>query len=191
MKTPQSLVDSFQRFGKNPQGENVYRVIWSETRTEWRDGKKRKKYGDNANRWVLEKWCPPTMYFPESWPEEILGPFPSQGDFEHCYTFETEDGRGISSLEVASLADLLVRCIEAGKMHTRSARWAAIKEAQAKQEAAGKQRFNDIFDEAQGPFQGNAVSGNPGKRRPEDVKISMTTKDVQALKLPRRGLKQI
>lgn len=191
MKTPQSLIDSFNRFGKNPQGQNVYRVVWSEGRLEWRDGKKRKKYGEQANRWVLEKWCPPTMYFPDSWPEEILGPFPSQGDFEHCYTFETPDGRGISELEVASLADLLVRCIEAGKMHTRSTRWAAIKEAQEKREAAEKQRFDDIWAEAQGPFGGNAVSGVPSKRRPEDVKVNLTTKDVEKLRLPKRGLKQL
>lgn len=185
---------------KNQYGQPLYRIVWSEDRLQWENGEMRKKYGEGKDRWILEKWCPPEMYGNPNdpcWTEEWLGEFPRQGDYEHCFTFD-QDGTFIPLRH--ELVELLVRCIEAGKMHTRSERWKAIKEAQEKAEAEAKQRFSDAYDDAFGAFDkgtGNeyVAPGKTGarKRKPEDIKFNYTTKDVAEAvgKLPRRGFGQI
>ena len=96
--------------------------------------------------------------------------------------------------------ELLVRCIEAGKLHTRSERWAAIKEAQEKAEREAKQNFSDAYDDAFGAFDkgtGNeyVARGKTGarKRKPDDVKFPHTTRDLEKAipNLPKRGFGQI
>lgn len=183
-----------------PQGKPLYRIVWSEDRLQWENGQMRKKYGEGKDRWILEKWCPPEMYGnpnDECWTEEWLGEFPRQCDYEHCFTFD-QDGVFIPLRH--DLVELLVRCIEAGKMHTRSERWRAIREAQEKAEKERHQHFSDAYDDAFGPFdkgvgQEYVAPGKTGarKRKPDDIKFNYTTKDVEeALPgLPRRGFGQI
>ena len=184
---------------KTPFEKPMYRVVWSEDRLQWENGQMRKKYGEGLDRWILEKWCPPEMYGDpkgEAWTPEWLGEFPRQGDYEHCFTFD-QDGTFIPLRH--DLVELLVRCIEAGKMQTRSQRWAAIKEAQDKAEQAQKQKFSEAYDDAFGAFDkgtGNeyVAPGKTGarKRKPDDIKFPLTTKDVEEVLpgLPKRGFGQ-
>lgn len=187
--------------GTNPFGQPNFRLIWSEDRLEIAYGQQKKRYGESRNRWMLEKWCPPEMYgSQEEWErtkdldsgEYPLGPFPRRGDYEHSYTFEDETQRPVTP--TIGLVELVCRVIEAGKMHTKSMRWKAIKDAQEKRKRDEKAYFDSLWEDAQGPFGGNAVSGLPGKRTPADVRLDMTTKDLKKLnkKIPlKSGFKQI
>ena len=106
-----------------------------------------------------------------------LGPFPSQGDYEWAFTFETPEGLGCELN--AGLLALLCRCIERGKLFSDDQRKAAIKARREREQQEWEERAGAIFDEAQGPFGGNAVSGNPGKRLPDDIIIRPRPEIVQ------------
>ena len=137
---------------KADNGQPQYRLIWSEDRLEWHYGEMKPKYGVGRNRWMLEKWCSPEMYgSPEEWEAckegeiSILGPFPRQGDWEHSYTFECD---GFPIEPTIDLVELLCRAIEAGKMHTRSERWQAIKDAKEKVERDRHELFDQLWHDA-------------------------------------------
>jgi hypothetical protein len=181
--------------GSNLYGQPNFRLVWSESRFEIAYGKQVKKYGVGRDRWILEKWCPPEMYGnPATWefdtkdPESgelILGPFPHQGEYEHSYTF---DQNGVYIEPTEELVLLICRCIERGKMHTRSERWAAIMAAQEQVAKDRKRMFDDMWDDAKPA---------PGAKIPEHIQMldSITEKNsaIQAMPraLPRRGLKML
>jgi hypothetical protein len=87
-----------QRFGQNPYGAQLYRIVFAPSRREltfgdWGDGVKRAnwtlKYPAAGNTWVMERWVPAEYYrcSKENWPE-INGPYPDRGDYEICHAFE-------------------------------------------------------------------------------------------------------
>ena len=167
------------------QAGGRYRLVWSEDRLDWLDGERILKYGKGRNRWILEKYCPPSTYGnPDEWPS-ILGPYPSEGDWEHSYTFEA-DGEAVTPTE--ELVSLLCRAIDRGVMHTRSQRWAAIKEAKEKEEAERKKLFDDLWDDS---------APAPGAKIPEHIQMldsfpqgRLTTADVPQ-EFQKRGFAQI
>lgn len=166
-----------RRFGSAPDGRPLWRVIWSEDRIRFECGDWRRTYGEGRNRWMVEKWCPPSLYGdPASWdalrePDgaSSLGPFPADGDYEWAYTFEAPDGEGVP-LD-PGLLELLVQCIERSKLLTDAQRKVAIDARRAREENERERRFADFFDDAQGPFGGQPVAGIPSKRLPDDVVI--------------------
>lgn len=148
------------KFGKAPNGRSRYRVIWSEDRIdEDEQGIREYRYGRDLNRWILEQWF--------------------DGDYEHSQTIEI-DGQYVS-LETfgADTLALLVRCIEQSKLVPKSEKLRVKREAMLKQQEEDSKRFSEIYDEAQGPFGENAVSGIPSKRRPDDVRL-FTPEDLPA-----------
>lgn len=86
------------RFGLNPYGENLYRVVFAPSRRylvagEWPDGSNCAqwvpKYKHLGNVWILEKWRSGEELEPqgkEFWNRErlILGPWPERGDYDIC-----------------------------------------------------------------------------------------------------------
>lgn len=180
----------------------MYRMVWSNDRTEWSNGEWMPKYDHQPNRWVLERWSPPGQYGTrEEWeacgevtPEgrriSTLGPYPSQGEYEHCFTFEDPLTKCFVQPDIGCI-ELICRAIERGRMMTRSERWAAISK---KKEAARKARhdkFEETWEEAMPPFAGNAVAGIPGKRTYDDVKINGELPAGLRAALPVHGIKQI
>jgi hypothetical protein len=185
-------------FGSHLYGGPKYRVVWSEDRHEITYGQKRKKYGEGKNRWILETYCPPDKYGSrETWEsardeetnELVLGPFPSEGDYEHSFTFEV-DGQGFNPPE--DLAILVCRCIEAGKMSTQTQRWAAIKEAQEKAERERKRKFDDIWDDSK-PAVHAKIPDHIAMLDSIPQKSSISMDDLHQWKrdLPRKGFSQI
>jgi len=107
--------------GVNRFGDNNYRVVWGWNRLTWIGGKwedrnvagellrevvelrEEPKYAP-PDRWHLERWVPPEAYgSPRAWfanTIEIengrsipaLGPYPSLGEYEHCFTLEDPCG---------------------------------------------------------------------------------------------------
>lgn len=100
------------RFGKNPYGENLYRIVYSDSRRNlvgglWNDGTKGYRwaptYDQIRGKWVLERWLAADEFAGcsrESWDSTLvdpnsgyllLGPYPFRGEYQHCHTFETCD----------------------------------------------------------------------------------------------------
>ncbi|MGB2633230.1 MAG: hypothetical protein WAM58_04770 [Candidatus Acidiferrum sp.] len=103
--------------GWNRYGEGNYRVVWGWNRLAWIGGKfedrgehgellrevvelrKEPKYAE-VNRWHVERWVAPEAYgSPRQWYAQTveyaggrsvpaLGPYPSRGEYEHCFTIQ-------------------------------------------------------------------------------------------------------
>lgn len=93
-----------KRFGTNPYGEPLYRIVFAPSRYflvfgEWPDGSKCAQWSPlynelrNPNIWVMEKWQPAEQIAQCSraaWDMQYscLGPWPERGDYEACHFFE-------------------------------------------------------------------------------------------------------
>lgn len=108
--------------GRNRYGEPNFRCVWGYDRLTligglWEDRdehqillrevvetRKVPKYTP-FDRWHIECWLPPEAYgTPEDWRKqtcetvngqfvEQIGPYPSRGDYELCYTVQDDDGK--------------------------------------------------------------------------------------------------
>ncbi len=124
---------SLERFGKNPYGGALYRIVFAPSRRylvcgEWPDGSNKASYArkypqlcahrENGtevgiDHWIMERWLPAEEYAKcskEYWDREllILGPWPAQGEYELCHVFEA-CGPSDAAL------DVLVAAIEEGR----------------------------------------------------------------------------
>ena len=93
---------SMARFGLNPYGEALYRIIAAHSRRylvvgEWPDGSIGAqwvpKYRAYGNMWVMERWLSAEQYCPqgkEHWDrvEQRQGPWPERGVYDFCHAFE-------------------------------------------------------------------------------------------------------
>ena len=96
-----------KRYGVNPYSEPLYRVVFSDSRTDllggkWPDGecayREVQRYPGIRGQWILEKWCSsveyagtPEQYNRDQWDADsgllTCGPYPYRGEYAHCYTF--------------------------------------------------------------------------------------------------------
>jgi hypothetical protein len=156
--------------GRNPFGEANYRAVWGWSRLDWIGGKwedrdaegrrvrevvelrREPKYAPH-DRWHIERWMPAVSYgSPEQWNAETLevangqsilalGPYPSRGDYEHCFTLEGRRGEFVQL--TPGVARHIARLIEASRAAPRAKRREAV-EAQAQRE----ERAYDAWAEA-------------------------------------------
>ena len=139
--------------GRNRFGEANFRVVWGGSRLAWIGGRwtDRNAQGNvvretielrqapkyiPTDRWHIERWMPQEAYgSPEEWfarTVEVedgirvaaLGPYPSRGDYEHCFTLETSCGEFIPLSPAA--CDWIVRAVEWARRQPRRNRAAAI-----------------------------------------------------------------
>ena len=110
------------RFGTNPYGDNLYRIVFAPSRRhlvcgEWPDGSNQaqyvKKYPAVGEQWIMERWLRAEDYAKctkEFWDREmlILGPWPERGEYELCHVFEA------CSPENASI-EKLIQWVELGR----------------------------------------------------------------------------
>ena len=169
-QTPPDVADRLARAGGlNLYGQPNYRAVWGWSRLGWIGGKwtDRDARGDVIrevvevrrvpkyepfDRWHIEKWIPPEMYGrPARWREltaelegvqlcEALGPYPSEGEYEHCVTLEA--GGEFVPLDAASV-ETIVRMIEFSRLIPSSASLAAIRQREDK---AGTDYENWAYD---------------------------------------------
>ena len=132
-QAPSWCADILRKYGQNPYGENIFRVVYLPSRSYKVGGywettqeftyKRVPKYGVNEHKWVLEKWLPASTYgSPEWWDFQTgtnegflgCGPFPIYGDYECVTIFST--GRGDSGYVPlnAGMLDLQARLVYAG-----------------------------------------------------------------------------
>jgi hypothetical protein len=159
-ETPVALEERIARAGGlNRFGEPNFRVVWGGSRFTWIGGRwsdhdahgnqtrerielRRVPKYSPENRWHLERWMPPEAYgSPESWLAQTvetengirvsaLGPYPSRGDYEHCFTLESASGEFIPLS--AAICEWIIRAVEWSRRQPRRARRGAIAEREAR-----------------------------------------------------------
>ena len=134
--------------GINRLGEANYRAVWGWNRLAWIGGRfeerdpstgsllrevvelrQEPKY-PGVNRWHIERWVPPEVYgSPLAWYAQTveiengrsipaLGPYPSRGEYEHCFTLEGPRGEFIQL--TPTVAEHVARAIEWSRKCPRS-----------------------------------------------------------------------
>ena len=133
--------------GLNRFGEPNFRVVWGGSRLAWIGGRwtDRDTHGNvireaielrrvpkyvPTDRWHIERWTPPESYgWPDLWYEQTievedgirvpaLGPYPSRGDYEHCFILEGPRGDFVQLTPAA--ARHIARAIEASRVAPRA-----------------------------------------------------------------------
>jgi hypothetical protein len=129
--------------GCNRFGEPNYRAVWGWSRLDWIGGKWEDRDAESGalvrevvelrrepkylphDRWHIERWMPPESYgSPEEWHAQTaefvngcsiaaLGPYPSRGDYEHCFTLEGPRGEFVQLTPPA--ARHIARAIETSR----------------------------------------------------------------------------
>jgi hypothetical protein len=161
--------------GLNRFGEPNFRIVWGGSRLTWIGGRwtdydaqgnvvretvelRREPKYIPLNRWHIERWMPPESYgSPVSWYEQTvevangiripaLGPYPSRGEYEHCFTLESVEGE-FMPLTVA-VCDWIVRAIEWARRQPRYVGRAAIGRREARQAQHWESAADDLLDEA-------------------------------------------
>lgn len=207
---------SLSQFGTNLYNENMYRVVWSDTRFHlvggmWHDydgapqnDKELALAGGKdinllrrvaeyrwvtrypgVHSWVLEKWVSAYEYAgtPITWEMSmkdkesgllVCGPYPSRGEYEHCFTFP--DHPSISVIE------RVINWVKAGQNYSAAEHKTANKNALEKEQKDWLSRGMDIWKDSQSPFQGNAMSGSPGRKKKEDINFQYTAQDLKGMK---------
>ncbi len=147
--------------GANRYGEPNFRVVWGWSRLTWIGGRwtDRDASGNVVreavelrevpkyvphDRWHIERWMPPESYgSPAEWRARnveldggisipALGPYPSRGEYEHCFTLAGLRGEFVP-LDSAA-CDEIVRAIEWARAQPVSAQRAAIDAREARRE---------------------------------------------------------
>jgi hypothetical protein len=161
--------------GVNCFGEPNFRVVWGGSRLAWIGGRwtdrdaqgrvireaielrREPKYFPHE-RWHIERWLPPEAYgSPEMWRAETteiedgisipaLGPYPSRGDYEHCFTLASSRGEFIP-LSPAACA-WIVHAVEWARRQPRSARRSALAMREWRRALDFERVADDIIEDA-------------------------------------------
>jgi hypothetical protein len=160
---------------RNRYGEPNFRVVWGGSRLAWIGGRwtDRDAHGNVVResvelrrvpkylpleRWHIERWVPPESYgSPDTWRAltletedgirvPALGPYPSRGEYEHCFTLESARGEFIPLS--AAVCDWIVRAIEWAKRQPRQVRRCAITSREERRARHWDRALDDILDES-------------------------------------------
>jgi hypothetical protein len=162
--------------GINRFGEPNYRAVWGWNRLAWIGGKfedhdpstgsllrevielrQEPKY-PAVNRWHIERWVPPEVYgSPRTWYAQTierengvsipaLGPYPSRGEYEHCFTLEGPGGEFVQLTPTA--AEHIARAIEFSRHVPRSRKRSSIDDRERREDRAYDEWAFDKLDDA-------------------------------------------
>jgi hypothetical protein len=162
--------------GCNRYGEANYRAVWGWNRLAWIGGKfeerdpatgsllrevvelrQEPKYAA-VNRWHIERWVPPEVYgSPRTWYEQTierengvsipaLGPYPSRGEYEHCFTLEGPSGEFIQL--TPAIAEHIARAIEWSRCFPPSMKKRRLYDREQREEGAYEQWAYALLDDA-------------------------------------------
>jgi hypothetical protein len=178
--------------GLNRYGEANFRVVWGGARLAWIGGRwvDRDAHGNvireaielrqepkyiPAERWHIERWMPPEAYgSPEEWFARTvetedgiripaLGPYPSRGEYEHCFTLEGPRGEFLPLS--AAACDWIVRAVAWSRRQTRGDGRQAIAAREERRERDWDRDADDLLDDGVPAFHGQAfVTSMSGTR---------------------------
>ncbi len=174
-EVPASIQGRVERAGGlNRLGEPNFRVVWGGSRLTWIGGRWTDREADGSviretvelrrvpkyiphDRWHIERWTPPEMYgSPDTWYEQTveiedgiripaLGPYPSRGEYEHCFTL---NGPGGEFVPLAGAAcDWIVRAIEWSRRQPRQAKRLALTARESRRENAADSAIDEVLNE--------------------------------------------
>lgn len=179
-ETPESVARRLDLAGgRNRFGQPNYRAVWGWNRLAWIGGKfedrdsngvllrerielrKEPKY-PAVNRWHIERWVPPEVYgSPRAWyaqTNEIangqtvaaLGPYPSRGEYEHCFTLETPKGEFIQL--TPTIAEYIATAIERARSKPRARSRETLYDREAREDRAYENWAFDLLDDQVSAF---------------------------------------
>lgn len=174
--TPENVTHRLTRAGGISRfGEPNYRAVWGWNRLAWIGGKfeDRDEHGTllregielreepkypAVNRWHIERWLPPEAYgSPRQWYSQTierengisipaLGPYPSRGDYEHCFTLEGSRGEFLQL--TPTVAEHVARAIEFSRGLSRAKSRAHLYNRAQRQEQQYESWAYDALDDA-------------------------------------------
>jgi hypothetical protein len=175
-ETPDAVAYRLKRAGGiNRFGEANYRAVWGWNRLAWIGGKfedrdeqgallrerielrKEPKY-PAVNRWHIERWLPPEVYgSPRQWYAQTmerengvsipaLGPYPSRGEHEHCFTLEGQRGEFLQL--TPTIAEHIARAIECSRNFPRATNRSRLYDREQRTERNYDQWAFDVMDDA-------------------------------------------
>lgn len=162
-----------QAGGLNWLGEPNFRVVWGESRLTWVGGKWTDRDAQGCmirectelrqvpkylptERWHVERWMPPEAYgSPQNWWRKTveaesgiripaLGPYPSRGEYEHCFTVQGSDGEFVPLS--AAACDWIVRAVEWARRQPRTVKRKALVDREIKRESEWEQTADALLD---------------------------------------------
>jgi len=177
---------SMQRFGANPYGQDLYRIIWAESRRHTAVAKH--VTGSDVAReipvypgrtgWVMERWVPPFEFArcsPEEWNSNpilaVLGDYPHRGEYEACHYFE-------ACGPVDANIDKLVTWIEESRKRPFAENLTACRKAAEQDEASRKSTKLDIIGNALPAFGSRPMSGPGGGRGTKTMPVQLTAQEA-------------
>jgi hypothetical protein len=162
--------------GINRFGEPNYRAVWGWNRLAWIGGKfeehdpstgtflrevvelrQEPKY-PAVNRWHIERWVAPEAYgSPRLWYAQTierengisipaLGPYPSRGEYEHCFTLEGPRGEFVQLTPAA--AEHIARAIEFSRQLPRSSKRRSVDDRDRREDRSYDAWAYDQLDNA-------------------------------------------
>jgi len=192
-EAPAAICERITRAGgRNRYGEPNFRVVWGGSRLAWIGGRwvDRDAHGNvireavelrqepkyiPAERWHIERWMPPEAYgSPEEWFARTvetedgiripaLGPYPSRGEYEHCFTLEGPRGEFLPLS--AAACDWIVRAVAWSRWQTRGDGRQAIAAREERRERDWDRDADDLLDDGVPAFHGQAfVTSMSGTR---------------------------
>jgi len=174
--TPETVAHRLERAGGiNRFGEANYRAVWGWNRLAWIGGKfeDRGEHGallrervelrqepkyPAVNRWHIERWLPPETYgSPRAWYAQTierangisipaLGPYPSRGEYEHCFTLESPRGEFLQL--TPTIAEHIARAIECSRSSPRAKSRSRLYDREQRAERTYDQWAFDVMDDA-------------------------------------------
>jgi hypothetical protein len=195
--TPQFADDTLAIFGKNPHGEPMYRLIWSERKMIWFAGEVAPEYLYIAEPcWIIEVWTDPLKDagIEALWnemQEQLMGPYPRKGTYNLFKSFEPGWEPTTETIRLLAVA------LEESKDFDLKTREAAIREgleqtAKEKREEVAKE-IVESFGSAELGKTTQAASGRPNVFRTADDFGRDLEKfaNVKPIALPKSGGKII
>ena len=169
------------RFGLNPYGENLYRIVFAPSRRSLAGDASGFRwvptYRAIGTKWVLERWHDPWKFSQctkEAWDRQfaqILGPYPSRGEYAHCHTFE------VVQPEDCDLGKL-ISWIEAGQTKSFQDNLDACKQQYADEEAANRAKQFAIIDDAHPAFGTTAIASSRVVRGTKAPRLRKSANDL-------------
>lgn len=162
-----------QAGGLNWFDEPNFRVVWGGSRLAWVGGKwidhdengravrectelrQVPKYLP-TDRWHVERWMPAEAYgSPDNWRTQTvevesgiqipaLGPYPSRGEYEHCFTLQGVQGKFVPLSPAA--CDWIVRAVEWARRQPRTLKRAALEAREIRRESDWERTVDSVLD---------------------------------------------
>jgi hypothetical protein len=171
------------RFGQNPYGDNLYRIVFAPSRCNLAGGVEGQSYRwvptyrSLGEAWVMERWLPAEEFAKCSrakWDRDllILGPWPERGEFAHCHTFE-------ACGPVDANLDKLVAWIEAGRQRSFSENLTACRDEYERDTRERRSKMDAIIRNALPSFGTSAFVGSHGQRGTKTAPVVRTANELQ------------